>query len=94
MIAEVKEAIDWTAIVTTFFSTLPMTITAIGGLIAVIRKLNVIHKATNSIVSQLVDKADQKGDAVGHARGVEDERTRADLHQGRRQGTDPKEPPT
>jgi hypothetical protein len=54
-------------------------ITSVATLIYVIRmgrKVEVVHKATNSLVNRLVDKAAEAADAEGHARGLEEGRAK------------------
>jgi hypothetical protein len=52
-------------------------LTSVATLIYVVRmdrKVEVVHKATNSLVSQLVDTTAKAADAEGHARGLEEGR--------------------
>jgi hypothetical protein len=52
-------------------------LTSIATLIYVIRmerKVEIVHKATNSLVTQLIDSTAEASDAKGHARGLEEGR--------------------
>jgi len=69
---------DWASVANTFVATLPATITAIGGLIVIIRKLNIIHETTNSLAKRAEEAAAElgrlEGNKAGHAEGVADEK--------------------
>lgn len=75
--------IDWTSIINTFVATLPLTITAIGGLLAVLYKVEQIHRATNSMKDALV--ATTRSDALqeGHTAGVAEEKATAKKLKGK-----------
>ena len=64
--------IDWTSVINTFLATLPLMITAIAGLVVVVKKVDDIHHATNSMKDALIKAAGE----VGHAQGVKEERER------------------
>ncbi len=64
--------IDWTSVINTFLATLPLTIASITGLLVVLRKVEEIRHATNSMKDALVKAAG----IIGHAKGVAEERQR------------------
>ena len=57
--------IDWTTIITTLIATTPLTLTSLGGLIVILRRVEKVHKATNSMKDALVASALLEGEAIG-----------------------------
>lgn len=69
--------INWSAAITAFFASLPATLTALAVLIKQLKtdeNVKKIEVATNSMKDALVAATKAEGLAVGHAKGVADER--------------------
>ena len=68
--------LNWTTIIVSIITTIPVLITAITGMMILSRRIQVIHVATNSMKDALVASTKVASELKGHAQGVKDEQKR------------------
>lgn len=69
--------INWTTVLVALIGSLPLTITAITGLVVVVRKLDKQHALMNSRMDEQIKSVEKAATAIGELKGAEDERDRA-----------------